>query len=58
MTIYHKHCVFLTPNSFTAQRYAEQIRANVERCKVKESTIGISVEWEEVAAVTESEEES
>ena len=58
MTIYHKHIVFLTPNSLTAQKYAEQIRASVERCKVTESTIGISVEWDEVAVVTESEEGS
>ncbi len=57
MTIYHKHIVFLTPNSLTAQKYAEQIRASVERCKVKESTIGMSVEWDEISVVTESEEE-
>lgn len=58
MTIYHKHIVFLTPNSLTARKYAEQIRVSVERCKVKESTIGISVEWDEASVVTESEEEA
>ena len=58
MTIYHKHSVFLTPNSMTAQKYAEQIKAQLERCKVTETTIGISVEWDEIAVVTESEEES
>lgn len=35
MTIYHKHSVFLTPNSLTAQKYAEQIKAQLERCKGK-----------------------
>lgn len=58
MTIYHKHSVFLTPNSLTAQKYAEQIKASLERCKATETTIGISVEWDEIAVVTESEEES
>ena len=58
MTIYHKHIVFLTPNSLTAQKHAEQIRVSVERCKVTDTTIGISVEWDEMSAVTESEEEA
>lgn len=58
MAIYHKHIVFLTPNSLTAQKHAEQIRKSVERCKVTDTTIGMSVEWDEVAVVTESEEGS
>lgn len=56
MTIYHKHSVFLTPNSLTARKYAEQIKASVERCKITDTTIGISVEWDEVAVVTDTEE--
>lgn len=56
MTVYHKHSVFLTPNSTTAQRYAEQIKASVERCKATDTTIGITVEWDEVAVVTEYQE--
>ena len=56
MTVYHKHIVFLTPNSLTAQRYAEQIKANVERCKITDTTIGISVEWDEVSVITDIEE--
>lgn len=56
MTVYHKHSVFLTPNGMTAQKYAEQIKANVEQCKINETTIGISVEWDEVSVITESEE--
>ena len=56
MTVYHKHAVFLTPNSMTAQKYAEQSKANVERCKITDTTIGISVEWDEVSVITESEE--
>lgn len=56
MTIYHKHSVFLTPNSLTACKYAEQIKASLERCKITESTIGIVVEWDEVSVVTNTEE--
>lgn len=56
MTIYHKHSVFLMPNNLTAKKYAEQINANTERCKVAEIAGGISVEWDEVSVVTETEE--
>ena len=56
MTIYHKHIVFLSPNGVQAQAYAEQIRAILERCKITDTTIGISVEWDEVSVVTDTEE--
>ena len=56
MNIYHKHIVFLSPNGVQAKAYAEQLRAILERCKITETTIGISVEWDEVSVITESEE--
>lgn len=56
MMVYHKHSVLLMPNSLAAKTYAEQIKANVEKCTVTELTIGISVEWYDTTVVTDSEE--
>ena len=52
MVITHKHILFVAPNDLEAQTYAERLKANIENCKVTETTTGIAVEWQEITAIT------
>lgn len=52
MVITHKHTLFIAPNNLEAQTYAERLKANIDNCKVTETTVGIAVEWQELMAYT------
>lgn len=57
MVIVHNHTLFVSPNNSAAQAYIERMKSNLEgSCTVKESTVGISIEWSEVTAVTTAQE--
>lgn len=52
MIITHKHILIISPNNLESLNYVERLKAEIERCKVYESTAAIVVEWSELVAVT------
>lgn len=52
MIITHKHTLVISPNNLESHNYVERFKAEIEGCKVYESTAAIVVEWSEMVAVT------